>query len=106
MQAAALRINSVPKDGGNTFSGTFFAYGQGSSLQATTGPTPSSRSSRCGTAYDYQINPSFGGPLMQDKLWFYSPTNTRPEVLRPSSKSPTAARRTETPWATTAGLVD
>ena len=24
-----------------------------------------------GTAYDYQINPSFGGPLKRDKLWFY-----------------------------------
>ena len=34
MQAGGLRINSIPKDGGNTFSGTFFAYGQGSSLQA------------------------------------------------------------------------
>src|SRR4029434_6981785 len=24
-----------------------------------------------GTAYDYQFNPSFGGPLQKDKLWFY-----------------------------------
>ena len=34
MQTGGLRINSTPKDGGNTFSGTFFAYGAGSSLQA------------------------------------------------------------------------
>jgi hypothetical protein len=68
-----LRINSVPKDGGNTFSGTFFAYGAGGSLQADNRSdavkpyiqTPP------GIAYDYQINPSFGGPLMKDKLWFY-----------------------------------
>ena len=25
-----------------------------------------------GTAYDWQINPSFGGPLVKDKLWFYA----------------------------------
>ena len=39
----------------------------------TTARTRSSRSSRQspGTAYDYQINPSFGGPLKKDKLWFY-----------------------------------
>ena len=24
-----------------------------------------------GTAYDWQINPSFGGPIVKDKLWFY-----------------------------------
>jgi len=72
MQAGGLRINSVPKDGGNTFSGSFFAYGQGSSLQAD------NRSAAvkpfvqiAGTAYDYQVNPSFGGPLKKDKLWFY-----------------------------------
>jgi outer membrane receptor for ferrienterochelin and colicin len=25
-----------------------------------------------GTAYDWQINPSFGGPIAKDKLWFYA----------------------------------
>ena len=34
MQNGGLRINSTPKDGGNRFSGTFFAYGAGSGLQA------------------------------------------------------------------------
>ena len=33
MQNGGLRINSTPKDGGNTFSGSFFAYGAGSGLQ-------------------------------------------------------------------------
>jgi hypothetical protein len=72
MQNGGLRINSTPKDGGNTFSGTFFAYGAGSGLQAdnrtdamkATIPQP-------GIAYIYQINPSFGGPIMRNKLWFY-----------------------------------
>ena len=34
MQNGGLRINSTPKDGGNAFSGTFFAYGAGSGGQA------------------------------------------------------------------------
>ena len=72
MQAGGLRINSIPKDGGNTFSGTFFAYGQGSSLQAdnrSDAVKPFITTAK--TAYDYQFNPSFGGPLKRDKLWFY-----------------------------------
>jgi len=73
MQNGGLRINSTPKDGGNQFSGTFFAYGAGSGLQwdnrsdevkATVGAPP-------GIAYTWQVNPSFGGPLKRDKLWFY-----------------------------------
>jgi Carboxypeptidase regulatory-like domain len=73
MQNGGLRINSTPKDGGNTFSGTFFAYGAGDSLQADNRsdavkaaniPLPS-------IAYLWQVNPSFGGPIMRNKLWFY-----------------------------------
>ena len=75
MQNGGLRINSTPKDGGNTFSGTFFAYGAGSGLQADnrtdamkSGPAAIPKP---GIAYTWQINPSFGGPLKKDKLWFY-----------------------------------
>ena len=76
MQNGGLRINSTPKDGGNRFSGTFFAYGAGSGLQADnrtdamkTGPAAIAKP---GIAYLWQINPSFGGPIMKDKLWFYA----------------------------------
>jgi hypothetical protein len=73
MQSGGLRINSTPRDGGNTFSGTFFAYGAGSGLQAD------NRSDEVrpfvqnppGIAYLWQINPSFGGPIVRNKLWFY-----------------------------------
>jgi hypothetical protein len=81
IQSSGIRVNSVPKDGGNKFSGTFFLYGQGGSLQSdnrtdamkaprsATDPTPVL--ALAGTAYNYQMNPSFGGPLAKDKLWFY-----------------------------------
>jgi hypothetical protein len=75
MQNGGLRINSTPKDGGNTFSGTFFAYGAGSGLQADN-RTDAMKSGPAaipepGIAYTWQINPSFGGPIKRDKLWFY-----------------------------------
>ena len=75
MQSGGMRINSTPKDGGNQFSGTFFAYGAGSGMQADnrtdamkSGPTAIPQP---GIAYTWQVNPSFGGPIMKDKLWFY-----------------------------------
>jgi hypothetical protein len=82
IQSSGIRVNSVPKDGGNKFSGSFFLYGQkGCEATATSGcfMAADNRSDAAkaagitiaGTAYDWQINPSFGGPLAKDKLWFY-----------------------------------
>ncbi len=73
MAHGGLRINSVPKDGGNTLSGSFFVYGAGSGLQADnrSDAVKPYISNPPGIAYDYQINPSIGGPIMKDKLWFY-----------------------------------
>ena len=79
IQSSGIRVNQVPKDGGNTVLGIV--------LRARPGQRPAVRQPlRChedvqanglplisiaGTAYDYQINPSFGGPLKKDKVWFY-----------------------------------
>ena len=75
MQNGGLRINSTPKDGGNSFSGTFFAYGAGSGMQSDnrtdamkSGPAAIPKP---GIAYTWQVNPSFGGPIKRDRLWFY-----------------------------------
>lgn len=75
MQNGGLRINSTPKDGGNTFSGTFFVYGAGSGLQSDN-RTDAMKSGAAaipqpGIAYLWQVNPSFGGPIVRNKLWFY-----------------------------------
>src|SRR4051794_23973426 len=79
IQSSGIRVNSVPKDGGNKFSGSMFVYGQGSSLQSDNRTDAMKAIQANGlplisvakTAYDWQINPSFGGPLAKDKLWFY-----------------------------------
>ncbi len=71
--SGGMRINVMPKDGGNRFAGTFFAQGASGPLQAD------NRSEEVkqfltvppGIDYEYQINPSFGGPIMRDRLWFY-----------------------------------
>src|SRR5204863_9577214 len=34
IQSSGIHVNSVPKDGGNKFSGSFFVYGNGSGLQS------------------------------------------------------------------------
>jgi hypothetical protein len=69
-----LRINIIPKEGGNSFRGSVFATAvtsawQGSNiddgLRSAGLPDPNEMK----RAYD--VNPSVGGPLMRDKLWFY-----------------------------------
>ena len=68
-----LRVNMIPREGGNTFKGIFF-------LQGANGPLASDNRSDAvkafipqplGLAYTYELNPSFGGPIKRDKLWFY-----------------------------------
>jgi hypothetical protein len=79
IQSSGIRVNQVPKDGGNKFSGSVFVYGQGSALQSDNRtdamkalqPNGLPLISLAGTAYDWQINPAFGGPLIKDKLWFF-----------------------------------
>ncbi len=70
-----LRINIVPKEGGNTYRGSIFATGVNSGWQADNLtqdlknrglPAPN----KMKLAYD--INPSGGGPIMRDKLWFFA----------------------------------
>ena len=80
IQSSGIRVNQVPKDGGNRFSGSIFAIAQGSGLQsdnradamkAIQTATNLPLISIAGTAYDWQLNPSLGGPIAKDKLWFY-----------------------------------
>jgi hypothetical protein len=81
MPNGGLRINSTPKDGGNTFSGTFFAYGAGGGLQADnrtdamkSGPAAIAQQE---IAYTWQVNPSFGGPIMRTNCGSTSLTSTK-----------------------------
>ena len=70
-----LRIDLIPREGGNTVKGTIFATGVNSAWQGSNlSPELESRGlpdpNEMKRAYD--VNPSVGGPLMRDKLWFYT----------------------------------
>ena len=68
-------MNAIPKAGGNRFSGSALASGSGPSLQ---GDNITSRLNDRGLAGAsstlkklYDINGAMGGPIKQDKVWFY-----------------------------------
>ena len=73
-ETAGLTMNIVPKQGGNSMSGLFFASGFSESMQSdnftaelqargATQPTPLTRV--------YDVNAAVGGPIVRDRLWYY-----------------------------------
>jgi hypothetical protein len=69
-----VRINFIPKDGGNLYRGVLFTSFAHHSLQSENfSDDLRSRGLRYGNPIDrnWDVNPGFGGPLRRDKLWFY-----------------------------------
>ncbi len=68
VSSGGMRINVVPKDGGNRFAGSFFAQGANGPLQADnrTDYVKQFLTVPPGIDYEYQINPSYGGPIKRD----------------------------------------
>jgi hypothetical protein len=68
-------MNAVPKAGGNRFSGTALANGSGPKLQGNnvTADLQARQLTGASTTLKklYDINGALGGPLKQDRLWFY-----------------------------------
>jgi hypothetical protein len=64
------QMNIITKTGGNTFAGGLFISGTGDALQGTniegSGLTATNSMKKL-----WEINPSFGGPIVKDKLWFF-----------------------------------
>ena len=74
VQVGGLVQNAIPKEGGNTFSGTVFTYYGTEALQGDN-RTPELLELIRGTnrlRYDFDFNPAFGGPIVEDKLWFFA----------------------------------
>lgn len=70
-----IRINVVPKDGGNRFSGSIFALYTGDgwrsdNISDTYAAPPFNFRAPAATRRQYDFNPSFGGPIIKDKLWY------------------------------------
>jgi hypothetical protein len=69
-----MGINVIPKEGGNKFVGSFFITGANGSFQGnnyTDQLKAQGLSSPNQLKRVYDINPSGGGPIVKDKLWFY-----------------------------------
>src|SRR6185295_8090458 len=91
MGQGGLRVNMVPRDGGNTLRGQAFGNYTGSSWSSDNCGSPGvgqpcSRSNLTGsTSFNtnnrltnvseirriWDVNPSIGGPIFRDKLWFH-----------------------------------
>jgi hypothetical protein len=70
-----VRINFIPRDGGNRFSGTIFGSYAGESFAGDnyTGSDVEQRGLAApGTVKaNGDFNPGFGGPIVRDRLWFF-----------------------------------
>jgi hypothetical protein len=93
MGQGGIRVNMVPKDGSNSFHGVVFGntspsswasdncgspgVGQSCTRSNLTGDTAFNRTNNYLTnvsalTKNYDFNPGFGGPIAQDKVWFYA----------------------------------
>ena len=69
-----VRINIIPREGGNAFNGMFFASIANSSMQANNlNDDLKKQGLRTPDAIKklFDVNPGFGGPVRKDKVWFY-----------------------------------
>jgi hypothetical protein len=69
------RVNLIPREGGNTFKGSFFGTGVTAAFEANNF-TQALKTGGLGTPNSinvlYDFNPSGGGPIVKDKLWFFA----------------------------------
>ena len=69
-----VRINFIPRDGGNTLAGVFYGRFTNHSLQSSN-LTDDLKARGLGTPNsiktNWEVNPGFGGPIKRDKVWFY-----------------------------------
>lgn len=68
------QMNIIPKQGGNVFNGSFFVSGTGDAFQGDN-LTPELIAKGLTATNSIQklwdVNPSVGGPIVRDKLWFF-----------------------------------
>ena len=68
------QLNIIGKQGGNTFAGSFFINGSGSAF-VNDNLSDELRAQGLSTPLKpkklWDINPSFGGPIVRDRLWFF-----------------------------------
>jgi len=69
------QLNIIGKQGGNAFQGTFFMNGSGSAFVSdnlSADQKAKGLSAPLKPKKLFDINPSFGGPIKRDRLWFFA----------------------------------
>ena len=80
IETGGVRINMIPKEGSNQFTGAFFTTFSFKDLHANNlDQDLRDRGLQSGTLLDevWTVNPSLGGPIIQDKLWFFGAHTTQ-----------------------------
>ena len=73
--AGGVRMNIIPREGGNTFSGSLFLAGTNEDLQSNNIDAELRALglvSASSVKSNWEVNPAFGGPLLRDRLWFFA----------------------------------
>ena len=74
VSAGGLRLNMIPKDGGNNLSGSMYVGFTDGGWQANN-LTPTLNDlgleSTQGVSNIHDVNPAIGGPILQDKVWYF-----------------------------------
>ncbi len=74
-ETGGVRVNMIPRQGGNRFSGSFFGTAVNSAFQSsnyTAELKAAGLRAPDEIKLNYDFNPSAGGPIVRDKLWFFT----------------------------------
>jgi hypothetical protein len=72
-ETGGSEINIVPRTGGNKFSGNFNGtYTNEKFFQSNNGSYPTLPAAFQPVKNDHDVSGAFGGPILKDRLWFYS----------------------------------
>ena len=72
--SGGVRVNVIPREGGNAFHGTFFANGANDAMaRSNYDSNLKAQGLASPTGFDRLVDESagFGGPILKDRLWFY-----------------------------------
>jgi hypothetical protein len=84
-ETGGASINIVPRTGGNRFTGEFFTSYTGTKLfDRNRGTHLSDTPANQPYIKDYDVNGSVGGPVLRDRLWFYTLARKRGDEQYPS----------------------
>lgn len=76
LSTGGVRINVVPREGANTFSGTFVgaltSSGMASSALGDEFQTQWGIARNTQIERIWNVNPAFGGPVLRDRIWFFA----------------------------------